>query len=322
MSELFTRVTDPMQARLCDFLVLPPTRRLKLSPKTLSSLGLPNGFTCRSSNRQPIVNTLFCKDATRVFFLSSVGYTVVSETDRLLNPSTTELTPEVRAGVLFPFGETSKGLEFSAWMEAYADLKDQDFVYPTSVEHVFLRAGYNRSMTLTDFTQGRMTGDRMASEVCEMLRSYGAPGADATERIPYSGDDGSPTQMCLQSLDIRSYGGASSVYGMNFIRGSFLTELVKRGALLIRPSDAMLEAIMNKHLCWYAGCVHKAFGERIKTVDLAADKLRLARKADKVREAKWARVERFTASLSSRSMEAFTQALEGMASDAQKGKKR
>mgnify|MGYP003318683520 FL=1 len=103
MSELFTRVTDPMQARLCDFLVLPPTKRLNLSPKTLSSLGLPNGFTCRSPNYTDIVKALFGGGSTRVFFVSSALYTVVSETDRLLNPSAKELVPEIRHGTLFPF---------------------------------------------------------------------------------------------------------------------------------------------------------------------------------------------------------------------------
>lgn len=322
MSELFTRVTDPMQARLCDFLVLPPTKRLKLSLKTLSSLGLPSGSTYRSVNRDYTIDTLFCRDAMRVFFLSSVHYTEISETERLLNPSTTELTPEVSFGTLFPFEDASKGLEFSIWMGAYASLKDRYPAYPMAIEHAFLCAGYDRSMTLTDSAPGSLTGDRAASEVCDMLRSFGTPGADATERIPHSTDADSPAQMCSQSLDIKSYTDVTSCYGVRFIRGSFLTELVKRGALLIRPSDAMLEAITNKHLCWYAGCVHKSFGERIKTVDLAMNLLRTARKADKARETKWAGVERFTARSSSKRMEAFTQALEGMASDAQKGKKR
>jgi hypothetical protein len=318
MSELFTRVMDPRQARLCDFLVLPPTKRLNLSPKTLSSLGLPNGFTCRSPNSTSIVKTLFSGEGTQMFFLSSILYTTISETDRLLNPSVEELIPEVRRGTLFPFGKISKGLEFSAWMRAYADLKN-GIPYPTVIEHSFLRVGYDRSMALADSITGELTDDRIASDICDKFRLFGTPGADATERIPHS-NGVNPTQMCLKSLDLHPYGASS--YNMQFVRGSFLSELVKRGALLIRPSDALLEAVTNRHLHWYADCVRKAFGERISTVDLAMDRLRNARKADKTREAKWARVKKLTARLSSKRMEAFTQALEGMATEAQKGKKR
>lgn len=320
MSELFTRVTDPRHARLCDFLVLPPTKWLKLSPKTLSSLGLPNGFTCRSPNSTSIVKKLFSGEGTQMFFLSSACYTTISETDRLLNPSTEDLAPEIRGGTLFPFGKVSKGLEFSVWMKACADLKN-DTSYPTVIEQAFLQVGYDRRMILTASIPRELTDDRIATDICGTLRLSGAPGADATERIPYS-DDVDSTQMCLRSLDISPYGGLSSSYEMGFIRGSFLAELVKRGALLVRPSDAMLKAITNRHLHWYADCVHKAFGERISTVDLAVTRLRSARKVDKVREAKWARVKRLTAKLSSKRMEAFTQALEGMTAEAQKGKKR
>lgn len=320
MSELFTRVTDPRQARLCDFLVLPPAKRLNLSPKTLSSLGLPNGFTCRSPNRTPIVEKLFSGEGTQMFFLSAACYTTISETDRLLNPSTEELAPEIRCGTLFPFGKAPKGLEFSTWMRVCADLKN-GISYPKAIEHAFLQVGYDRSMTLTDSDPGKPADDRIASDICYVLKLFGTPGADATERIPHSDGD-NKTWMCLKSLDVRPSGGSISSYNMNFVRGSFLTELVKRGALLVRPSDALLEAVTNRHLHWYADCVHKAFGERISTVDLAMDRLRNARKADKAREAKWARVKKLTARSSSKRMEAFTQALEGMAAEAQKGKKR
>jgi hypothetical protein len=247
---------------------------------------------------------------------------VISETERLLNPSATELTPAVRYGTLFPFGDVSEGLELSAWMKAYAVLKDETFpAYPLAIEHAFRQVGFKRSMTLTGYTPGKLTDDHVASEVCNLLRLDGAPGAEATNRIPYSEDDTLPVQMCLNELGVESYVG-HLMHGMDFRRGSFLTELVKRGALLIRPSNALLEAITNKYLSWYADVVHRAFGDRIKTVDLALGQLRLARKADKAREAKWASVGKFTARSSSKCMEAFAQALEGMASDAQKGKKK
>lgn len=320
MSELFTRVTDPRQARLCDFLVLPPAKRPILSPKTASSLGLPNGFTCRSPNSTITVKKLFSGEGTQMFFLSSAYYTTISETDRLLNPSAEDLVPEIRAGTLFPLGRVSKGIEFSVWMKACADLKN-GILYPAAIEQAFLRAGYDRRMTLTDSVLGKLTDDLVASDVCDTFRSFGTPGANAADRIPHS-DGASPTKMCLKSLDISPYGCLSSSYKMTFIRGSFLAELVKRGALLVRPSDAMLEAITNRYLHWYADCVHEAFGERISTVDLAMIRLRNAREADKTRKAKWARVKRLTAKLSSKRMEAFTQALEGMAAKAQKGKKR
>ena len=327
MSELFTRVMDPRQARLCDFLVLPPTKRLSLSPKTLSSLGLPNGFTCRSPNRTNIVKALFNGGSTRMFFVSSAIYTTVSETDRLLNPSATELTPEIWSGALFPFmhtGGPSRGDEFSTWLDTYADLKEDFPAYPSVIEHTLHLAGYNRSMTLCDRGSVSPTSDYLVTEVCNALGASGAPGADATGRIPYRDtDSGDGTMhMCLRApTDIRSYSGYT-LYSMRFTRGSFLAELVKRGALLIRPSDAMLEAVTNHHLCWYAGIVHQAFGDRLKTVDMALDRLRAARKADKAREASWARVERSTSKSSSMRMETFIQALGGMATEAQKGKKR
>ena len=324
MSELFTRVTDPRQARLCDFLVLPPTKRLNLSPKTLSSLGLPNGATCKSPNDTHIVKTLFNGGSTRVFFVSSASYTVISETDRLLNPSTKDLVPEIRNGTLFPIGRTSKGLEFSAWMDAYATLKEDFPAYPMAIDYALHQVGYNRSMTLYNRGRPALTNDRLATEVCDTLNAIGAPGSDATRHIPYrnNGDD-SMAYMCLGSrVGIKSVSGYRSSHSMQFIRGSFLTELVKRGALLIRPSGTVLKAVTDQHLCWYANIVHQAFRDRIETVDMALNRLRAARKEDKAREAGWARVKRFAAKSSSKRMEAFTQALEGMVAEAQKGKKR
>lgn len=328
MSELFTRVTDPMQARLCDFLVLPPTRRLKLSPKTLSSLGLPNGATCRSLNRTHIVKALFSGVGTRMFFLSSARYTAVSETNRLLNPSVEELVPEIWSGALFPFmhtGGPSRGDEFSTWLDTYSKLKDDFPAYPAAIEHSLRLAGFHRGMTLCNQDRRSLTDDRLATEVCNILAEIGASGSDATHRIPFRESDGGieMARMCLvgSSTDIRSYSGCSS-YGMRFTRGSFLTELVKRGALLIRPSDAMLEAVTNHHLCWYAGIVRQAFRDRIETVNMALDRLRTARKADNTREVCWTRIERSTSKSSSMRMEAFIQALGGMATEAQKGKKK
>lgn len=327
MSELFTRVTDPTQARLCDFLVLPPTKRLNLSPKTLSSLGLPNGFTCRSLNRTNIVKALFSGVGTRMFFLSSVSYTTVSETDRLLNPSAEELVPEIRFGALFPFmhtGGPSRGDEFSTWLDTYSILKDDFPAYPAAIEHSLRLVGFHRGMTLDNQGLGSLTDDRLATDVCDTLGAIGAPGSDATRRIPYRDcDSGIETaRMCLvgSPTDIRSY-SSHSPYSMRFTRGSFLTELVKRGALLIRPSDAMLEAVTNHHLCWYAGIVRQAFRDRIETVNMALDRLRTARKADNTREVCWTRIERSTSKSSSMRMEAFIQALGGMATEAQKGKK-
>lgn len=327
MSELFTRVTDPRRARLCDFLVLPPTKRLNLSPKTLSSLGLPNGATCRSPNHTNIVKALFGGGSTRMFFVSSAFYTSVSETDRLLNPSVEDLVPEIRSGALFPFmhtGGPTRGSEFSAWLDAYAELKEDFPAYPSAIEHALRPAGYSRSMILCDRGPETLTDDHLATEVCHTLDATGAPGSDATRRIPYRdcryGDD--TASMCLDArTDIRSYPSYHSVHSMRFIRGSFLTELVKRGALLIRPSDTMLKAVTDEHLCWYAGIVRQAFRGRIETVDTALDRLRAARKEDKAREAGWIRVEKSTARSSSRRMEEFIQALGGMAAEAQKGKK-
>lgn len=328
MSELFTRVTDPRQARLCDFLVLPPTKRLNLNPKTLSSLGLPNGATCRSPNRTGIVKALFGGGSTRIFFVSSASYTTVSETDRLLNPSAEDLAPEIRSGALFPFmhtGGPSRGDEFSTWLDTYSTLKDDFPAYPAAIEHSLRLAGFHRGMTLCDQGLRSLTDDRLATEVCDTLGAIGAPGSDATRRIPYRDCDcGIETaHMCLvgSSTAIRSY-SRPSLYSMRFIRGSFLTELVKRGALLIRPSDTMLKAVTDAHLCWYASIVRRAFRDRIETVDTALDRLRAARKGDKAREASWVRVEKSTARSSSRRMEEFIQALGGMAADAQKGKKK
>lgn len=328
MSELFTRVTDPRQARLCDFLVLPPTKRLNLSPKTLSSLGLPNGFTCRSLNRTGIVKALFDGGSTRMFFVSSASYTVVSETDRLLNPSAEDLAPEIRSGALFPFmhtGGPTRGNEFSAWLDAYAELKEDFPAYPEAIEHALRPAGYSRSMILCDQGLKPLTNDRLATEVCQTLDAIGAPGSDATRRIPYHdcrcGDD--TVSMCRDArTDIVPYSGYHSVHNMRFVRGSFLTELVKRGALLIRPSDAMLKAVTDEHLCWYASIVRQAFRDRIETVDTALGRLRTALKEDKAREASWVRVEKSTARSSSRRMEEFIQALGGMSAEAQKGKKK
>jgi hypothetical protein len=263
-----------------------------------------------------------------MFFVSSALYTTISETDRLLNPSAEDLVPEIRAGALFPFmhtGGPTRGNEFSTWLDAYSMLKDDFPAYPAAIEHSLRLAGFHRGMTLRNQGLRDLTNDRLATEVCNTLGAIGAPGSDATRRIPYRDcDSGIETaRMCLvgSSTDIRSYSGHSP-YSMRFVRGSFLTELVKRGALLIRPSDAMLEAVTNHHLCWYAGIVHQAFRDRIETVNMALDRLRAARKDDKARETSWVRVEKSTAKSSSKRMEAFIQALGGMATEAQKGKKK
>ena len=256
--EGFSRIKDPMRLKRGDILYFPPADReprLAVGLSTFSKMGISIGETRRSDNHVSRVRKMLVEHPAGRGFALMVGDTWLTRSyrtgeERFINligndgESATDVLPRVRMMTLHAVpvpGEEPDGYECECM---YRVLRDRALAHVKSlgVKWGEFFDGSISGANAERFLQSVFDGspDRAAADalpdVPDTLAGYEDPSAPA---------DGSN----VEDLVIRYYGNGDNAPGDVFdhcfirVRGKFPGECVKRGAVLVRPSERVLDTM-------------------------------------------------------------------------------
>lgn len=298
----FARVMEPERAKDGDIVVLPAAeRRLRLAPATWANLGLSTGRTVRSENSWMTVSRWLPKDGTgpRAFILLQTDHLHrESYEESLLGNSATGVRaprdPELYAGSMVPLSVFCAG-----WTPGQAAAA-VDSAYDDAVRKALARIG----------TKGLVAVEASAS----------VPGSvpDATSTLIYdakgeisglTGDDGEwcasdrypmgtggPDEPVL-SPEMVPLGLVANWYGhakderLRFHKG-FLTNIVDRGGLVLRPDGAFVSQLAESLAAWWADEMSRRFRVRAEMDRRAAKAMAEAARRDAARTDAWSSLAR------------------------------
>lgn len=297
----FERVEDPERAQPRDLLVLPAgNKRLSLAPDTLARYGLSVGRTCRAENSYQTLERWF-RDGVggeqRVFMVAATMHrSAPSEKTLLLGLDANAVhVPDkiqpVTSADLVPFGpapfaggDWTEGQWAAAW-----DAASGGKVINTLISSL------GRDGCVSD--DHGTSPDPWMTQVWDGFGHL--IGADATEggRMPDT-EDWFP-MVCGpgQEADESSYDLPSVMHwGVGWeefstrvrVREHFLTNMVRRGALLVRPNEDFAEAVTAGVAAWWMAEMHRRFDRRAAAGAIYLDALRKAVKADSARARRYA----------------------------------
>ena len=254
--EGFSRIKDPMRLKRGDILYFPPAAReprLSVGLSTFSRMGISIGETRRSANHVARVRKMLVEHPAGRGFALMVGDTWLARSyrtgeERFLSligndgESATDVLPRVRMMTLHAVpvpGETPDGYECESM---YRVLKDRALAH---VKSLGVRWG-----EFFDGSVGGANAERFLQ--CVFDGSPDRAAADALPGVPgttagYHDPSAPADDSNVEDLVLRYYGnGANSpgdIYDHGFIRvmGKFPGECVKRGAVLVRPSERVLD---------------------------------------------------------------------------------
>lgn len=256
--EGFSRIKDPMRLKRGDILYFPPAAReprLSVGLSTFSKMGISIGETRRSANHVARVRKMLVEHPAGRGFALMVGDTWLARhyrtgEERFLSligndgESATDVLPRVRMLTLHAVpvpGETPDGYECECM---YRVLKDRALAH---VKSLGVKWG-----EFFDGSVGGANAERFLQ--CVFEESPDRAAADALPDVPgttagYNDPSAPAVDSIVEDLVIRYYGnGANSpgdIYDHGFIRvmGKFPGECVKRGAVLVRPSERVLDTM-------------------------------------------------------------------------------
>ena len=255
--EGFSRIKDPMRLKRGDILYFPPAAReprLSVGLSTFSRMGISIGETRRSANHVARVRKMLVEHPAGRGFALMVGDTWLARPyrtgeERFLSligndgESATDVLPRVRMMTLHAVpvpGEEPDGYECESM---YRVLKDRALAHVKSL-------GVKWGEFFNDGSIGGANAERFLQ--CVFEESPDRAAADALPGVPgtiagYEDPSAPADDPSVEDLVIRYYGnGVNSpgdIYDHGFIRvmGKFPGECVKRGAVLVRPSERVLD---------------------------------------------------------------------------------
>lgn len=256
--EGFSRIKDPMRLKRGDILYFPPAAReprLSVGLSTFSKMGISIGETRRSANHVARVRKMLVEHPAGRGFALMVGDTWLARyyrtgEERFLSligndgESATDVLPRVRMLTLHAVpvpGEEPDGYECESM---YRVLKDRALAH---VKSLGVKWG-----EFFDGSVGGANAERFLQ--CVFEDSPDRAAADALPGVPgttagYHDPSAPADDSSVEDLVLRYYGnGANSpgdIYDHGFIRvmGKFPGECVKRGAVLVRPSERVLDTM-------------------------------------------------------------------------------
>ena len=254
--EGFSRIKDPMRLKRGDILYFPPAAReprLSVGLSTFSRMGISIGETRRSDNHVARVRKMLVEHPAGRGFALMVGDTWLARSyrageERFLGligndgESATDVLPRVRMMTLHAVpvpGEEPDGYELESM---YRVLRDRALAH---VKSLGVKWG-----EFFDNSVGGTNAERFLQ--CVFEDSPDRAAADALPDVPgttagYDDPSAPADDPSVEDLVIRYYGNGDNslgdIYDHGFIRvmGKFPGECVKRGAVLVRPSERVLD---------------------------------------------------------------------------------
>ena len=254
--EGFSRIKDPMRLKRGDILYFPPAAsepRLAVGLSTFSKMGISIGETRRSDNHVARVRKMLVEHPAGRGFALMVGDTWLARSyrtgeERFINligndgESATDVLPRVRMLTLHAVpvpGEEPDEYERDCM---YRVLRDRALAHVKTL-----------GVKWSEFFDNSVGGSNAEKFLqCVFEESPDQAAAGALPGVPgttagYDDPSAPADDSSVEDLVLRYYGnGANSpgdIYDDGFIRvrGKFPGECVKRGAVLVRPSERVLD---------------------------------------------------------------------------------
>ena len=293
----FARVMEPERAKDGDIVVLPAAeRRLRLAPATWAGLGISVGDTNRSENSWETVRRWLPKDGTgpRAFILLRMDH-FHQETyeEALLGNSATGVRaprdPELYAGSMVPLSACR------GWTPELA-VAAVDDAYDDAVRKALARIGV-KGLVADDASAS--VPDVMSTLIYDADHEIsGLTGDDAewcaSDRYPMAGPGpGEPVlapEMVPLALAAHWY-PHSKDERLHFHKG-FLTNVVDRGGLVLRPDGAFVSQLAESLAAWWADEISRRFKVRAEMDRRAAKAMAEAARRDAARTGAWSSLAR------------------------------
>lgn len=278
----FTRVKDPQRPGVYDILVLPAGEMaLRLSPKTLGKLGMSVGTTSRSDNLPSRVKEwITYRPGTTMFFVQHV---IPAETPETLNrrrllgfaPTVADpVLPLAHSVILVPFGSDGamvpQKVEAAAWSRAREYVDGSDDI--PAISKMLFDAGVNRGNGIVTNTDSRNSNlrDTALTQLWDRLSS--SVGPSTTRFLP--NDSSLYGATGIEISDIVPEFWPNNGHNRLKVYGCFIPNMVKRGALLLRPDQDAIDTITAQWAAWYAKLVADRFAARASFGKTRLDDLR------------------------------------------------
>ncbi len=265
----FTRVKDPERAKDGDIVLFPAgERRLNVSAPTFAKMGLSVGGTSRSDNScETVRRWLVRKDmAARAFMVCGASYrSAPSENELLLGMDAVakraEEDPEVRTASIVPFGP--KLWTMREWAGCWNETHDG------AVQKRLLETMGLAGTLRFEHTRGPKSADDLyASQVWDGLKlCTGLPeGTDEADTYFPTRQDEKPDTDTYGSETLMAWDGCGWNEKEQRIRfsGGFLTELAKRGAVVLRPTQQFADDMTGRIAGWASAKLAQRFFDRIQ----------------------------------------------------------
>lgn len=265
----FTRVKDPERAKDGDIVLFPAgERRLNVSVSTFARMGLSTGDTIRSSNSPETVARWLVREdlKARAFMVCGASYrSGPSENELLLGMDAVakqaDKDTELYTAFIVPFGPRMWTMK--EWAGCWNDTHD-GVVQKRLLETMGL-AGSLRS----EHTRGPASDeDLYANQVWDGLKQCSGRlvgEIDADEYFPTrsEAEPGLDTYRCETLMSWDGCGWNDKRQRIRFAYG-FLTELVKRGAVMLRPTQQFTDDMTGQVTRWASDRLAQRFFDRIQ----------------------------------------------------------
>jgi hypothetical protein len=265
----FTRVKDPERAKDGDIVLFPAgERRLNVSGPTFAKMGLSIGGTSRSDNSRNIVaKWLVRKDmVARAFMVCNVCHRdAPTENELLLGMDAvakrTKEDPEVRTASIVPFGP--KLWTMREWAGCWNETHDG------AVQKRLLETMGLAGTLHFEHTRGpKSTDDLYANQVWDGFRlcSMRPDGSDDADAYFPTRQDEKPDMDTYACETLMAWDGCGWNEKEQRIRfnGGFLAELVKRGAVVLRPTQQFVDDMTGRIAGWASAKLAQRFFDRIQ----------------------------------------------------------
>ena len=265
----FTRVKDPERAKDGDIVLFPANeRRLNVSTRTFTKMGLSVGDTSRSDNYPGTVSTwLARKDLkARAFMLCHAIFRGAPSKNELLLgmdavAKRAEEDPEIEVASIVPFGPARWTMEqwAAAWNETH------DFAVQRRLLATMGLAGSVRA----NWTTGTESPEDLYAEqvwdgypICS-ARPDGAD--DSSEHFP-TRRNAAPDLGTYECGTLMAWNraGWNAKESRILFRHGFLTELAKRGTVVLRPTGQFVDDMTGQIAGWASAQLAQRFSDRVK----------------------------------------------------------
>lgn len=266
----FTRVKDPERAKDGDIVLFPAgERRLNVSAPTFAKMGLSIGGTSRSDNSCETVRRWLVRDSdlrARAFMLCGVSHrNAPSENELLLGidavTKRAEEDPELSVASVVPFGP--KLWTMKEWAACWNETHD------SAVQKRLLETMGLAGTLHFEHTRGPESDDDLyASQVWDGFRQCsGRPDGtnDADAHFP-TRQDAKPDLDTYACETLMVWDGCDWYEKESRIRfrSGFLTELSKRGAIVLRPTQQFVDDMTGQITGWASARLAQRFYDRIQ----------------------------------------------------------